>query len=69
MPPKARFAAIKTLAAEGFSVSLCCRVLEVSESGYYAWLNRPPSARSLRHSWLTEESARCMPPPAAPTAP
>jgi putative transposase len=54
VPPKARFAAIKTLAAEGLSVSLCCRVLDVSESGYYAWLNRPPSARSLRHVWLTE---------------
>ncbi|MFC6561715.1 IS3 family transposase [Actinoplanes utahensis] len=26
----------------------------MSESGYYAWLNRPPSARSLRHAWLTE---------------
>ena len=24
-------------------------------SGYYAWLSRPPSARSLRHAWLTEQ--------------
>ncbi|WP_413471480.1 IS3 family transposase [Streptomyces sp. MB09-02B] len=26
----------------------------MSESGYYAWRSRPPSPRSLRHSWLTE---------------
>jgi hypothetical protein len=25
----------------------------VAESGYYAWRNRPPSARSLRHIQLT----------------
>jgi len=28
-----------------FPVSRVCEVLEVSESGYYAWLNRPPSER------------------------
>jgi putative transposase len=32
VPPNARFAAITTLAAEGFSVDLCCRVLNVSVS-------------------------------------
>jgi transposase InsO family protein len=42
------------MAGEGLSVQLATRVLQVSESGYYAWRSRPPSPRSLRHSWLTE---------------
>jgi putative transposase len=33
----------------------CCRILDVSASGYYAWLTRAPSAWSLRHLWLTEQ--------------
>ena len=52
--PKRRFAAVGVMAAEGFVVQLACRVLEVSESGYYARRTRAPSARSLRHAWLTE---------------
>jgi putative transposase len=27
---------------------------EVSVSGYYDWLSRPPSARAIRHAWLTD---------------
>lgn len=33
-------------------------MLGVSVSGYYEWLNRAPSARSLRHVWLTEQIKR-----------
>ena len=32
-----------------------CRVLEVSSSGYYAWLKRDPSARSLADAELLEQ--------------
>ena len=43
------------MAAGGLPVQVSCRVLEVAESGYYAWLIRPPSARSIRHAWLIDE--------------
>jgi len=42
------------MAAEDLSVKLACRVLRVSESGYYAHRGRPPSARAIRHAWLAE---------------
>ena len=35
-----------------FPVRTMCRVLGLSPSGYYAWLNRPPSERSLRDAEL-----------------
>ena len=36
------------------SVSLMCRVLEVSRSGYYAWCNRKPSKREQENQVLVE---------------
>ena len=32
-----------------------CSVLEVSRSGFYAWLYRPPSDRRLTDEWLIEK--------------
>jgi len=39
-------------------VSMCCRLLEVSRSGYYAWASRAPSDRQLADAWLTEQIKR-----------
>jgi putative transposase len=38
-----------------FAISLMCRVLEVSRSGYYDWLTRRPSARALEDERLKVE--------------
>ena len=29
--------------------------VEVAESGYYEWRSRAPSARAVRHAWLTDQ--------------
>jgi putative transposase len=36
-------------------VSLACRWLGVSRSGYYEWAGRAPSDRALSDAWLTEK--------------
>jgi putative transposase len=38
-----------------YSVSLLCRILKVSRSGYYAWKERPPSKRSAQDAALTQK--------------
>jgi len=38
-----------------YPVATLCRVLGVSPSGYYAWRERPPSARSQRDAILTRK--------------
>jgi putative transposase len=43
---------------ERLPVLFMCRVLEVSRSGYYAWLKRAPSARSVADAELAAEIAR-----------
>ena len=38
-----------------FPVSLMCQTLEVGNSGFYAWLKRPESSRSLENRRLLME--------------
>lgn len=54
VPPKGRFEAIGRMAEEGHPTQVSCRVLAVSESGFYEWRRRAPSARVIRHAWLTD---------------
>lgn len=42
------------IASEGRSIQLACRVLGVSESGYYDWRGRAPSPRAIRQAWLVD---------------
>ena len=38
-----------------YPVTALCRVLKVSESGYYAWVTRPPSPRNRENARLEQE--------------
>ena len=42
------------MAGEGLPVEASTRVLAVTDSGYYAWRARGPSAREVRHALVTE---------------
>lgn len=46
-----RFAFIATHAQE-FRITTMCRVLQVSKAGYYAWVQRPQSARGVEDAAL-----------------
>lgn len=57
VPPKARFALVAELAAEGVPLKQACLSLGVSRAGFYEARSRPPSARTIRQAWLTDQIA------------
>lgn len=48
---------IEGLAGQAINVQQACIALGVSQSGYYAWKDRPDSPRTLRRIWLAGEIA------------
>jgi ribosomal protein L20 len=48
---------IQSLIGQGINVHQACIALGVSQSGYYAWKDRPDSPRTLRRIWLASEIA------------
>ena len=42
------------MAGEGLPVEAATRVLDVTDSGSYAWRSRGPAARAVRHALVTE---------------
>ncbi|MBS4104489.1 IS3 family transposase [Tsukamurella paurometabola] len=49
------FRLVHDLAADGFSVAVACRVLNVSRSGFYEWRSRPASARDEADAHLANK--------------
>jgi len=57
VPPKDRFRLVAELVDDGVRVRRACWMLWVSTAGYYEWRHRAPSARAIRHAWLTDQIA------------
>ncbi len=43
---------IDALTGQGHSAKQCCRMLGIAPSGFFAWRNRAPTLRELRHEQL-----------------
>ncbi len=52
------FRLVHELAADGVPVTVACRELGVSPSGYYEWRGRAPSARAVVDAALSTRSSR-----------
>jgi hypothetical protein len=48
---------IESVTGQGINVRQACIALGVSQSGYYAWRDRPDAPRTLRRIWLAGEIA------------
>src|SRR3954470_4058490 len=55
--PRMIYPVVRELAADGIPVATACRVLQVSTSGFYDWLDREPSPRELADAELSETIA------------
>jgi transposase InsO family protein len=53
-----KFAFIQEHLIAAFPIDASCDALEVSRSGYYAWVKRPPSARARRREELAAQIER-----------
>jgi putative transposase len=50
-----KFEMVLKLQSEKMTVNICCEVLEVSRSGFYAWRGRPEAARTQENRTLVEK--------------
>lgn len=50
-----KFEMVEELSHEEVAVNLACKTIDVSRSGYYAWLNRPESVRSIENQNLLSQ--------------
>lgn len=46
---------VEELSFEQIDITVCCLALEISTSGYYAWLKRPPSKRKTEDERLWQK--------------
>lgn len=65
--PLVRYRLVAELAADGVDLVHACRSLGVSRSGFYEARTRAPSARAIRHVWLTDVIAAVQGPPGRST--
>ena len=48
-----KYPLVRELAADGFPVTVTCRVLKFSTKNYYRWLRGPVTRRDLENAYLT----------------